>query len=274
MIKKIISGGQIGADQAALDMAIKYNIPHGGWIQKGRKTEGGILAEKYKLKEMADAGFKERIEKNTVDSDGTLIISHGNLTGGSDYSREIAKQHKRPFFHVNLKEISVFQAVSIINSWIIQNNIEVLNVTGSRTSEDTMIYKDSMSIVEGVIFLGLLGAKPGEKLTDYDKMEYLKKLLILPKTVDEAVELLISDLDVEEKIKISNMGFDEINNNNSRFYEYFHKVSDLLLNNKKLLASCRSVSQDCIYNVNDASGIIIEAFWRKVRQTFKLKVVK
>ena len=34
MIKKIISGGQTGADQAALDVAIKLGIPHGGWIPK------------------------------------------------------------------------------------------------------------------------------------------------------------------------------------------------------------------------------------------------
>jgi len=274
MIKKIISGGQIGADQAALDMAIKYNVPHGGWIQKGRKTQRGILAKKYKLKEMSSAGFKERIEKNTVDSDGTLIISHGNLTGGSDYSKAIAKRYNRQYLHINLKEISVFQAVSIINTWIIKNNIKILNVTGSRTSEDSMIYKDSMSIVEGVIFLRLLGAGPGENITDYDKQEYLKKLPILPKTVDEAVELLITNLSVEEKVKMSNMSFDDINKSNSKLLVYFKKVTDLLSNNKKLLSSCRSISKDCLYNVNDASRIIIEAFLRKVRKTCKLKVVK
>lgn len=32
MLKKIISGGQTGADRAALDVAIKLEIPHGGWI--------------------------------------------------------------------------------------------------------------------------------------------------------------------------------------------------------------------------------------------------
>ena len=47
MLAKIISGGQTGADQAALDVAIKLNIPHGGWIPKGRKTEDGILPEQY-----------------------------------------------------------------------------------------------------------------------------------------------------------------------------------------------------------------------------------
>ena len=39
MVKKIISGGQTGVDQAALDVAIKLGISHGGWIPKGRLTE-------------------------------------------------------------------------------------------------------------------------------------------------------------------------------------------------------------------------------------------
>jgi hypothetical protein len=35
MIEKIISGGQTGADIAALDVALHYNFPHGGWCRKG-----------------------------------------------------------------------------------------------------------------------------------------------------------------------------------------------------------------------------------------------
>jgi hypothetical protein len=41
MITKIISGGQTGADQGALYAAIGLDIPHGGWVPKGGKTEGG-----------------------------------------------------------------------------------------------------------------------------------------------------------------------------------------------------------------------------------------
>jgi hypothetical protein len=36
MIGKIVSGGQTGADRAALDWAIENGIPHGGWCPKGR----------------------------------------------------------------------------------------------------------------------------------------------------------------------------------------------------------------------------------------------
>ena len=52
MIEKIISGGQTGADQAALDAAIKLGIPHGGWMPIGRMTEDGPLPDKYDLIEM------------------------------------------------------------------------------------------------------------------------------------------------------------------------------------------------------------------------------
>ena len=51
MIKKIIAGGHPGAERAALDAAIKLDIPHSGWAYKGRKTDEGILPEKYQVKE-------------------------------------------------------------------------------------------------------------------------------------------------------------------------------------------------------------------------------
>jgi hypothetical protein len=51
MIKQIITGGQTGADRAALDVAINFNIHHGGWIPKGRKAEDGPLSRKYRKSE-------------------------------------------------------------------------------------------------------------------------------------------------------------------------------------------------------------------------------
>ncbi len=35
-VKKIISGGQTGADRGGLNAAIKLDIPYGGYIPKGR----------------------------------------------------------------------------------------------------------------------------------------------------------------------------------------------------------------------------------------------
>jgi hypothetical protein len=50
---KIISGGQTGADRAALDWAIEHGIPHGGWCPAGRKAEDGTIDPRYQLKETA-----------------------------------------------------------------------------------------------------------------------------------------------------------------------------------------------------------------------------
>ena len=47
MLKKLISGRQTGADRAALDITIKFNISYGGWIPKGPIAEDGPLPDKY-----------------------------------------------------------------------------------------------------------------------------------------------------------------------------------------------------------------------------------
>jgi hypothetical protein len=67
MIKKIISGGQTGTDRAALDVALKFKIPHGGWLPRGRKSEDGPLSDKYKLQEMPTDSYPARTEQNAID---------------------------------------------------------------------------------------------------------------------------------------------------------------------------------------------------------------
>jgi len=37
-----------------------------------------------------------------LDSDGVLIISHGELIGGSALTRKLAKKHERPWIHVDM----------------------------------------------------------------------------------------------------------------------------------------------------------------------------
>ena len=274
MLKKIISGGQLGADQAALDAAIKYNFPHGGWIQKGRKIKNGILPDKYELEEMSVAGYKERIEQNVIDSDGTVIFSHGDLTGGADYSMKMTQQHQRPTLHIDLIKTPAVVAASKINSWIIENNIEVLNVAGSRASEDPDIYRNTMYIIQDSILLSLVNAKPGEHLADYDRKELLDKLPIPPKTVDEAVKKVISDLDLKDKIKIANMDLSDVLDARSDIHVYFNKFFGLWSGNTELLASCRSISKGDVYREDDVTRVVLKALWEKLKETHVLRVVK
>lgn len=153
MIEKIISGGQTGADRAALDIAIKLNITHGGWIPKGRKTEDGVLPNKYQLKEMPTPSYPKRTEKNILESDGTLIVSHGKLTGGSALTRKLAKKHGRPWVHIDMNKISIQDAVNTIRSWIDRNNVQVLNVAGPRASKNPEIYDKVIEVLEATLRL-------------------------------------------------------------------------------------------------------------------------
>ena len=96
MLKKIISGGQTGVDRAALDAAVRLGIPHGGWLPQGRLTEDGCLPGHYNLEEMPTDSYRKRTEKNVMASDGTLIISRGSPTGGTDYTRiQVLRQGKQ-----------------------------------------------------------------------------------------------------------------------------------------------------------------------------------
>ena len=150
MVNKIISGGQTGADRAALDVAIKLKISHGGWIPKGRLTENGRLDDKYHLKEMETANYNKRTEQNVIDSAGTLIISHGKLTGGSDHTRDMVLRHGRPWLHIDLNKTESFQAAKQIRFWLAEHEIEVLNVAGPRASKDPTIYRTTVHILETV----------------------------------------------------------------------------------------------------------------------------
>jgi len=101
VLEKIVSGGQTGADRAALDWAIEHGIPHGGWCPKGRRAEDGPIAGRYQLKETPSANYVQRTEWNARDSGGTVVFSMGEiLTGGSQKTVELARQHRRPVLNV------------------------------------------------------------------------------------------------------------------------------------------------------------------------------
>ncbi len=266
-IIKIISGGQNGADQAALDAAIKLGIPHGGWISKGRITETGPLPNRYNLQEMPTHNHPKRTEQNVIDSDGTMIISHGKLTGGSDYTSIMAKKHDRPWIHIDLDSVTVLDASLKINNWIIENSIRVLNVAGSRASEDLKIYEKTKDVVEGIILLARITEK-------HDSLDRLSADTIVPKTVDDAVSRLISKLSLKDKAVIANMTNAELASLNITLGNYIIHFYRLLAGNEELMASCRFVSKKDVPDEDVASKVIIERLWEKLRRTHKLRVIK
>jgi len=102
-------------------VAIKFDILHGGWIPKGRKTQDDVLLDKYHPNEMPTTSYPKRTEQNVIDSDGTLILSHGKLTGGSALTLKMVKKHDRQRLHVDFTQTNAFDAAHLMNSWIVRH---------------------------------------------------------------------------------------------------------------------------------------------------------
>ena len=151
MIRKIISGGQTGADRAALDFAILHGIPHGGWVPRGRRTEDGTLLEKYCLEEMPTLDYAQRTEKNVLSADGTLVVSHGYLKGGSALTVFLAEKHRKPCIHADLDEWPAEEAAGRIRRWLQEHRIGVLNVAGPRAGADPKIYRETFDLLEALL---------------------------------------------------------------------------------------------------------------------------
>lgn len=146
-----MSGAQTGVDRAALDVALELDIPCGGWVPRGRIDERGRIPDRYPgLRETASADWSERTEANVRDSDGTLIISRGPLTGGSLHTREVAERLGRPWLHVDLAG-SRSAALDAAEDWIARHEIRVLNVAGPRESKDPELYELAAALLRELL---------------------------------------------------------------------------------------------------------------------------
>jgi hypothetical protein len=130
----IVSGGQTGADRAALDWAMEEGIPHGGWCPRGRRAEDGKIADRYQLHETQGTQYAQRTEWNIRDSDGTVIFTiDPHLRGGAKRTMEFAREYRRPWLHLS-QTVPVEESVERLREFLLDHQIEVLNVAGSRSS--------------------------------------------------------------------------------------------------------------------------------------------
>ncbi len=152
MIERIISGGQTGADRAALDAAIHLGYATGGWVPQGRTDENGVIPPHYSnLVEADDENPATRTELNVRDSDATVIFSHGPLMGGSALTKTKANDLGKPHCHLDLSSLPVPEAVEHLRLWLHHVDPNVLNVAGPRASTDPTIYEKTREILESVL---------------------------------------------------------------------------------------------------------------------------
>lgn len=144
-LRKIISGGQTGADQAALYAASYLGLETGGTMPKRFRTETGDrpdLARLFDMKEHTSWEYPPRTEQNIIDSDGTLIFGK-STSSGSRLTIKLCKKHNKPYVYYDWtrgKEIDADVKAALV-SWLEMKNINVLNVAGNRESSNPGIFK-------------------------------------------------------------------------------------------------------------------------------------
>src|SRR6267154_3289193 len=115
---KMISGGQTGVDRAALDVALKHGIDAGGSCPAGRLDEFGRIPDRYPLNELENGGFTERTLQNVKDSDGTVIIYPGKLSGGTERTVQFCVEQPRPRELIDASKVSAEDAATLISDFV------------------------------------------------------------------------------------------------------------------------------------------------------------
>ena len=132
-LRKVISGGQCGADRGGITAARDYGIKTGGYAPSGWRTHHGPrpdLAE-FGLKEHLSNGYPPRTEWNVVGSDGTLVIASNFNSPGVTLTRKLCKQYKKPYLQI---PPSIEHTEKIVK-WLIDSGVCILNVAGNRDKE-------------------------------------------------------------------------------------------------------------------------------------------
>ena len=128
---RIISGGQTGVDRGALDAAMELGIEHGGKCPQGRLAEDGTIPRKYQLKELPSRRYSVRTEQNVIESDATLILHYGELSGGTEFTRRMAIKNAKPYFLYDLTQPAELDEVL---HWLADEQVGTLNCAGPRES--------------------------------------------------------------------------------------------------------------------------------------------
>ena len=141
LLTKVITGGQTGVDQAALQAAQDCHLATGGWCPPGRVCKGGTIPERFALQQTPyersehapDVPRSLRTEWNVRDADGTLILYSDQLpaSAGTLWTQQVADRLHKPLLIINLHSKTAEKGVL---DWLVTHSIRILNVAGPSES--------------------------------------------------------------------------------------------------------------------------------------------
>ncbi len=150
LLQRIISGGETGAERAALEFATAHRIPVTGWCPEGRKVEDGVIPCRFTLDEprrssVSEQDMARRTKFQRIYYDPSacnIYYSHATVvfTIEDDLSerlRRLQKWAERCSVHwLHLSKHSADDPVEKLLEFLTSNEVRTLNVTGSRISQE------------------------------------------------------------------------------------------------------------------------------------------
>lgn len=156
-IKKIISGGQTGADRGGLIGAHFKGIPTGGTAPKGFRTENGsdYTLKEFDVVEDYSWEYPPRTRKNVEDSDVTVIFDWAVKSPGSKLTMTLCRKLNKPYVYFG-KDVEKFHAEDIAElllEKLVDSKIKnvTINVAGNRETSVPGIQNRVSKIIEELI---------------------------------------------------------------------------------------------------------------------------
>ena len=149
ILKKIISGGQTGADYTGISIAKVMGLEAGGHCPKGFRTDIGSRPELgfyFGLVETSDTGYVKRTHLNAANADGTVWFGNTSSPGYRCTVNGLMIANKESRFIVN-------PTGEALAHWIVENNIEVLNVAGNRARTNPDVAMQTRIALTDAIYL-------------------------------------------------------------------------------------------------------------------------
>jgi len=147
MIKVIISGGQTGADRAALDFALERGLEIQGYCPRGRRAEDGPLDAKYPLQETKSDAYPPRTRLNVKLADATVIFNGlPEYSSGTHTTIKYAREQKKKF-KVLRGFPDVRKDAAALGRWLAQHAPQKLNIAGNGEEKCPGIYAHVLAVL-------------------------------------------------------------------------------------------------------------------------------
>ena len=156
-LRKVISGGQCGADRGGLEAARAMGLDTGGTAPKGYRTWYGPAPDlaDFGVVEHTSPLYPPRTAQNIRDSDATLIVASNPDSGGTLLTQRLCRSVGKPYHIITLPIADRSKVIESACNFIQRKCVEVLNVAGNRDTgtgpKATFHHDETVSIVTDIL---------------------------------------------------------------------------------------------------------------------------